>query len=202
MVHILVMTNYYMFYDELSEVYRDAAHERGAGHGIAEVDFIFLRQEVLTACPEAQDAGGGVGDTGIEQGETFLLLVIADGGVEIVDILQAEGGEPLATAVVHTSTGRQFWGGKDFVLHVEIGRVGFQAPVAVHVTGGLQLEAPVLYLARIHVARLAVHLLSLNHVVTFYIEEVRAVSQGLQIPSNAAQVMMPRQLIVPQTLRL
>ena len=59
-----------------------ATHHRCTGHGIAQVDLVALRQQVLTTCPECQVTSQCVADRQVQQTEVLLLLGIADGSIE------------------------------------------------------------------------------------------------------------------------
>lgn len=70
----------------------EAGHHRGAGHRVAVVDLIFLRQEVVSPHPDVQPLGDTVLTAQIPQHIAFLLGVVAHSRVQVGNVLLTQSG--------------------------------------------------------------------------------------------------------------
>ena len=73
-----------------------ASHEGGTGHGIAQVYFIFLGQEILSTNPQRESFCYPATYGGVKKREVFLLLRLTHFSVKTIDILQTGMGCPNA----------------------------------------------------------------------------------------------------------
>ena len=79
----------------VSEAALHTSHEGSTWHGVAEVDLIALRQQVLATYPEGKVPDELIADRGVKQEEVLLLLVVTDGGIKSTDILQPSHDSPV-----------------------------------------------------------------------------------------------------------
>ena len=110
----------------------------------------------------------------------------------MVHVLHTQRSHPLVVMVVSTQIACCLRGCHNLVLHMQIRGITINRETCTDRISCFQFCTIVLDFTRIDI----LHIDGLNHVVTLYIKEVKAIFQ------TAVQTMTPRQLVVPETLWL
>ena len=131
-----------------------------------------LCQNVVALDEEGGDGCHLIADSGIEQGVVLFLLSVTCGNVESTDVLESCSCCPFTLVVVGTEVELPFWRSFDGRVHAEVGVVGVETPMRRENEIAREFQTPVLEIACVHVAWLAINADGVDEVIPLGIEDI------------------------------